>query len=575
MPSLASSLISLLIIVFFLVKAPRNAMTVSFVLFQSLVFLWPLPGILHAALIQLCIYNELIHYFGCTLLTNIVICFTGTSWLLFCLAYTQSPLLKKRSFRFMLGALPVLYLAFSMAKRYLFVSVNVLRDRLWFILLTLLLYFIVGSILLFIHAFKQPRRLKKQNVLLVGGICFAILCILFEAVYSYVHKGMIVSGFSNYVYYGLLPTGFILSSVTTALAIFKFRFLNLIPIAVNEIFDHLPDAVVLFDKEGRIVRLNDAFAGSFGGSSGIKPGSRVEDLVGFLRDRTLQDRPCADLMDMLQKNVSEAANVEITSREPRRFYMVSLQPLCLHIGETEGFILTLRDMTEYRTMLNRLEDYSLSVAELSAVRERNRLSRELHDTIGHTLTMVLTLVKMSRSMMSDRASESERLLGEAEIIARQGIRELRSTVSGLSLDFIGPSSLSSVLDSLFDHFRRVGLEVSYSSAGCLESLSDGQAVTLYRVCQEALTNAVRHGKATKATVVLKIDEGVRLLIIDNGCGCKSLIPGFGMKGMEQRVHTLNGTLRFGSDGENGFNLFVELPPHCDTDMEQERKTTND
>jgi signal transduction histidine kinase len=83
---------------------------------------------------------------------------------------------------------------------------------------------------------------------------------------------------------------------------------------------------------------------------------------------------------------------------------------------------------------------------------------------------------------------------------------------------------------------------------------------LYRLCQEAITNSTRHGKAKNTNIILKFSEDkIRLFIFDDGCGCQNIKKGFGLSGMEQRIHNIHGSIVYGSDGESGFNIRVELP----------------
>lgn len=103
----------------------------------------------------------------------------------------------------------------------------------------------------------------------------------------------------------------------------------------------------------------------------------------------------------------------------------------------------------------------------------------------------------------------------------------------------------------------MGIEFSYNGKNSCIYRECFQ--TIFRICQEALTNALRHGKASHADMVLNFSEDlVKLFIKDNGQGCLNIQKGFGLKGMEERVAALNGNIQYGSD-ENGFSIYVELP----------------
>jgi signal transduction histidine kinase len=84
--------------------------------------------------------------------------------------------------------------------------------------------------------------------------------------------------------------------------------------------------------------------------------------------------------------------------------------------------------------------------------------------------------------------------------------------------------------------------------------------TIYRICQEALTNSLRHGKATNVSIILRLsDDMISLYIIDDGVGCKNIKKSIGLSNMENRVMELGGKISFGSDGEKGFNINVDFP----------------
>lgn len=95
---------------------------------------------------------------------------------------------------------------------------------------------------------------------------------------------------------------------------------------------------------------------------------------------------------------------------------------------------------------------------------------------------------------------------------------------------------------------------------CNEGCNQLYAGVIYRICQEALTNSIRHGKARNISIVLRFSISmIKILIIDDGVGCSELHEGFGLSGMKQRIKELNGKIEYGSGGENGFSIFAEIP----------------
>jgi signal transduction histidine kinase len=100
-----------------------------------------------------------------------------------------------------------------------------------------------------------------------------------------------------------------------------------------------------------------------------------------------------------------------------------------------------------------------------------------------------------------------------------------------------------------------GMPVDFSVAGMMEFLPPKLTELLYHLCQEALTNALHHGKAKQAFINLCFhDQSIKLNISDDGQGCQTINKGMGLTNMEQRVKELNGTIEYGSSGESGFSL---------------------
>jgi signal transduction histidine kinase len=207
-----------------------------------------------------------------------------------------------------------------------------------------------------------------------------------------------------------------------------------------------------------------------------------------------------------------------------------------------------------------LKENTRMVEELAVSRERNRFALDAHDHLGHTLTLLIKLIEDSRMTCLDSPGKMETKLVEAARIAREGLDELRSSVKGLASEKISGNKLANALEELAEDFSALGTHVEFSVSGNQDSLDPAYYNTLYSLCVEASTNALRHGKAKNISIILKRDkERIRLVILDDGCGCRGFVKGFGLAGMEKRVLALNGNIQFNSDGENGFIIHAEIP----------------
>lgn len=224
------------------------------------------------------------------------------------------------------------------------------------------------------------------------------------------------------------------------------------------------------------------------------------------------------------------------------------------------FILSLNQ--ELQTANIKLKKYASTIEEIAVLKERNRLARDVHDTLGQTLSILITLLQVSLLSCKTDIKETEEHINKAILITSNGLNELRRSISGLASAKQEEDNLFDVLENLVSNFEYSGLNVDLTVNKIEQNVDKSHTEVIYRICQEALTNSIKHGKATEASIILKFSENIiKLFIFDNGIGCKKLCveKGFGLQGMQQRVKALNGDIKFGSDGKKGFNIQVEIP----------------
>lgn len=211
----------------------------------------------------------------------------------------------------------------------------------------------------------------------------------------------------------------------------------------------------------------------------------------------------------------------------------------------------------YKELLDahrQLKQYTDEVGRLSVVEERNRIARDIHDTIGHNMTALIMQLQIAEHLRGDDPARAEELIAGAVNTAKEslsGIREVVETLRGeeammgsgdairlLAEEFSGKTGTTVRLDIRGDTAEGVsgyGFEKRNSTAG----------MALYRIVQEALTNAVRHGKAMEIDVKIEyMPKEIRFHILDNGIGTVEIKEGFGLKGIRERVETFGGEVEF-------------------------------
>ena len=211
-------------------------------------------------------------------------------------------------------------------------------------------------------------------------------------------------------------------------------------------------------------------------------------------------------------------------------------------------------------MANRkLEEYAQEQVRMTETRERNRLAREIHDTLGHSLTGIITGIEAC-IMLMDIAPEAtkEQLRAIAEV-ARNGITDVRHSVNALRPDALETLSLESAIRKLVEESEKsTGVKIDLVFPENLQNLDQDEEDVLYRIVQESITNAIRHGKATHIDVRMeRVDNDLRIRIADNGKGCDNIQSGFGLHHMQERIDMLKGTLSY--SGKDGFVIEAVVP----------------
>jgi signal transduction histidine kinase len=208
-----------------------------------------------------------------------------------------------------------------------------------------------------------------------------------------------------------------------------------------------------------------------------------------------------------------------------------------------------------------LQGYARTVDEESSERERNRISREIHDISGYIFTNLIALMDAAGSMRRDDQAGLTDILITARKTAQEGLRETRVALRKLREEQPGMTNSPQAIFKIVSIFRKItGIEVELNLANLPHFLSQDLNLALYRTVQEALTNAVRHGKASYVRVNFWVEgEELRLTITDNGKGAFEVVKGIGITGMEERIGALGGTVRIGRAIEGGFSLTVQVP----------------
>jgi signal transduction histidine kinase len=232
-----------------------------------------------------------------------------------------------------------------------------------------------------------------------------------------------------------------------------------------------------------------------------------------------------------------------------------------------GFFLgqKLREGAEAKERAERLEREREEQARLAVAEERARIARELHDIVGHSVSVMTVQAAGVRSLLRPDQEREREALVIIEQTGREALAEMRRLVGVLRRPEEGPAlapqpSLEHV-ERLVSQAREAGLPVQLRVEGDPVQLPAGVDLTAYRLVQEGLTNAIKHARAEHAEVLVRYGGGrVELTVSDDGRGDGDGVKGGnGLVGMRERVSVYGGELEAGPRPEGGFRLRATLP----------------
>lgn len=212
-----------------------------------------------------------------------------------------------------------------------------------------------------------------------------------------------------------------------------------------------------------------------------------------------------------------------------------------------------------KEMNEQLQDYAEMSEKMAETRERNRIAREIHDTLGHTMTGLSAGIDACIAMIDFSVDATKEQLNKISQVARQGIKDIRRSVNKLRPDALEHSGLREALEKMIEETMQVSdVKIDYECQVDTLKFNQDEEDMIYRVVQESITNAIRHGEAKYIEVRLwKENKWLNLVIKDNGIGCEEIHTGFGLIHIEERIKMLQGTIEY--DGSDGFKVTARIP----------------
>lgn len=506
--------------------------------------------------------------------------YIGICWLYFCLSITHSKLIDIKNVKLIAFTIPAVCSLFMLTNEWhnLFFTEITYKGRLcrgpvfWIHAVESYFCIFYGTIHLFVNLRRNSGKTFRENILIFLGVIFPMTADTLMMTNIIPNTGIDITA-----------QVMLLTMIFFGIAVYQKRFLNLIPVAARHLIENMSDGIIIVDNENLVTGMNEAVNNLFPGLF-LKIYDSVEKVSEYLRknDTGGSDQVLAEAVEgtnQVRKGKLKVHGVDI---------VLEIHILTGFNQASTGRMLILEDRSEEQQLMNeiknknvlltkanerlihsnkmltsvnsRLEQFSATIEELAISRERDRMGREVHDTVGHTLTLLVALAENAIVGLTKDQQETREILEKIIGLSRGALNDIRSCLKGTCIEPFKKASLLEWMSYLAKSHATSGTTVELSIQENLPMLDAIRIMAIYRICQESVTNAIRHGHAEKVSIIIKHQSNsLRLYIFDDGAGCSEIIKGYGLTGMEERVEKLGGTISFGSDGEKGFNIIAELP----------------
>jgi signal transduction histidine kinase len=210
----------------------------------------------------------------------------------------------------------------------------------------------------------------------------------------------------------------------------------------------------------------------------------------------------------------------------------------------------------------RIRSYAVRAQEIGSLQERNRIAREIHDSLGHSLTALNLHLEMAVKLSQIQPEKSRAMLTEAKRLGSIALHDVRQSVSTLRSDPLQNQDLATAIQKLADEFKLSNQIHPVCRLDLPPNLPQPVATTIYRIVQEALTNISKYAKASEAIVEIQTrPTELELRVIDNGRGFipTNNMTGFGLQGMRERVLSLHGKFEIISAIDSGCQIVALIP----------------
>lgn len=402
------------------------------------------------------------------------------------------------------------------------------------------IYVTISFLIIMRQIYREFYKSKRKFILIILAIVFPISI-----------NALTASKIVTILNYDLTPASFSVLFTLFTWAIFRYRFLNIVPEVKHDIFYEMEEAVIITDDKNRILEHNRTASIEFAAFFDMFECKTINELFIKLKNNFRDKEKYIKIEDKIEnfgkERYSDFFELSLDNENAYIRYMFYVKPLFDRKGKTVARIFIIKNSTDF--VKAQLED------------ERKRISGDIHDNLSNMINVISMNLEYAIKHF-DNEKDALKCINTAY----DTVKGVRIKVRRI-LDELVPTDIESVglinsLEALFKKIVGSGMELDFYYNGIEDDFISKKrhAYVIYKACMESINNSFFNGKADKINIVLTYKDGlIKLLIVDNGVGCEKIQKGRGLTQMEKNISALRGKVEYGSSGEGGFNVRIEIP----------------
>lgn len=525
-------------------KAKKNSLLYTYLGVVAMILLW-----LSAKIFKTVAPNEALRW-SFIVLQYVGVEFLGLTLILFAYRFVYGKLPSNRSIiaMAMLPSLAFLLVATNPFHMLFYSYYDFYKDRFGPLFyptqILQYIYWIVGIVML-AKVFNQQSGFKGSDHVakfFAAMTLFPLLCNGYYVLY----KTTDVPWLFPFPVFDITPVASAIALIFFMIPVMTYRFFDLAPLSYGQLYVQMNQGLVLIDGESQFYCPNRFFNALHLGE--------VEQIKAHLQGN--------DLNHVLEspKGIHVTEDTLLTTQG--KTYHLKVYPLEQGkrlLGVIDTSLLTaLQEAVKAKNIALeeaylKLDAMDYAARRLAMTQMKMTMAQNMHDILGHSLTVVISMLDLASQDVSQKKA-TQRIESVCELLS--------NSLVDLKNAFVEKSGIwrQSSLEQILAELKNDKIDVRLVIQGKSYDLDNSRSEAIYRLCQEGVTNAIKHGKATTIHIFLRYQaKGIQLFLVDDGVGCGQIHKNMGLEGIDKRIESLKGSVRFGSDGSKGFSITAFIP----------------